>query len=284
MESVNPENLIASKKFQNKISEYRAMIQAWRSQGTMTHAGYILGFPADTPESIERDIRLIQQELPIDILEFFILTPLPGSADHKELSLQGVAMDPDMNSYDTEHVTTGHRKMSAAEWLEIYNRAWHLYYTPQHIETILKRAVASNTGAQRMLGAIMLYYGSFRFEHLHPLQCGLFRRKNRATRRPSFPRENPVVFHAKRAWELISKTAAQGLYYLELQRIRRRVAGDPRAKQYSDLSLTPVNLAELDPPETCSAHDHDHTPALIPLTSLSAPHSAAEQTDRKRAA
>ena len=37
----------------------------------MTYAGYILGFPTDTPESIARDIEIIKKELPIDILEFF---------------------------------------------------------------------------------------------------------------------------------------------------------------------------------------------------------------------
>ncbi len=284
MESVNPENLIAAKKFQNKISEYRAMLQAWRAQGVMTHAGYILGFPADTPASIERDIRLIQRELPIDILEFFILTPLPGSADHKELFLQGVAMDSDMNSYDTEHVTTGHRQMSADEWREIYNRAWHLYYTPEHIETILKRTVAGGGGAQRMLDAIMLYYGSFRFEHLHPLQCGLFRQKVRTTRRPSFPIENPLTFHARRAWEIISKSAAEGLFYLDLHRIRRRVISDPLAKQYTDLALAPVNPADLAEPEACQAHDHSHAPAVIPLTNLGSPSAPVDSHEHERAA
>lgn len=284
MESVSPENLVAAKKFQNKISEYRAMLQAWRNQGTMTHAGYILGFPADTPESIERDIRVIQKELPIDILEFFILTPLPGSADHKELYLNGVAMDPDMNSYDTEHVTTGHKKMTADQWRDIYHRAWHLYYSPEHIETILKRAVASRTGVQRMVGAIMMYYGSFRFEKLHPLQSGLFRRKVRSTRRPSFPRENPLVFYAKRVWELVSKTVAQTLYYLELQRIRRRIISDPLATQYTDQSLTPVSAAELEEvPETCISHLSE--PAVIPLRPLVVPGPAAPlRAEQERAA
>ena len=41
--------------------------------------------PADTKESILRDIEIIKRELPIDILEFFFLTPLPGSEDHKVL-------------------------------------------------------------------------------------------------------------------------------------------------------------------------------------------------------
>jgi hypothetical protein len=70
--------------------------------------GHILGFLAHTPESVLRDIKIIQRELPIDILEFFILTPLPGSADNKQLHEQGVPMDADMNRYDVAHVTTDH--------------------------------------------------------------------------------------------------------------------------------------------------------------------------------
>ena len=142
MESVNPENLAAARKVQNHVSEYRTMLQAWRERGVLTYAGYILGFPADTPESIERDIKTIQRELPIDILEFFVLTPLPGSADHQALYRRGVWMDPDMNHYDVEHVTTAHPRMSARQWREIYDRAWHLYYSPEHVETLLRRALA----------------------------------------------------------------------------------------------------------------------------------------------
>jgi len=48
-------------------------------------AGYILGFPWDTPQTIRRDIAIIQEELPLDIVEFFCLTPLPGSEDHQIL-------------------------------------------------------------------------------------------------------------------------------------------------------------------------------------------------------
>ena len=44
------------------------------------------------------------------MLEFFFLTPLPGSEDHQRLYKTGVPMDPDMNKYDLEHVVTAHRK------------------------------------------------------------------------------------------------------------------------------------------------------------------------------
>jgi len=82
MENINPESLKTAQKGQNKITDYRAMLQAWHRAGVLTYAGYIIGFPTDTPESIRRDMAIIKRELPIDIMEFFILTPLPGSKDH----------------------------------------------------------------------------------------------------------------------------------------------------------------------------------------------------------
>ena len=112
LENINPDNLIAAKKRQNKITEYREMLQKWRDHGAITYAGYILGFPADTKESIVRDIEIIKRELPLDILEFFFLTPLPGSEDHKVLWQKGVWMDPDMNKYDLNHRVSHHPQMS----------------------------------------------------------------------------------------------------------------------------------------------------------------------------
>ena len=85
LENINPANLIAAKKRQNKITEYRKMLLAWKQAGVITYAGYILGFANDTPESIRQDIEIIKKELPLDMLEFFVLTPLPGSEDHKVL-------------------------------------------------------------------------------------------------------------------------------------------------------------------------------------------------------
>ena len=117
LENINPESLMGAKKRQNKIWEYREMLLAWRKQKVMTYAGYILGFPTDTPETIARDIEIIKKELPVDILEFFYLTPLPGSEDHKNLYMRGVAMDPDMNKYDLEHACTAHPLMSKETWI-----------------------------------------------------------------------------------------------------------------------------------------------------------------------
>ncbi len=240
LENINPENLAAAKKPQNQITEYRSMLQAWRNLGVVTYAGYILGLPADTPESIERDIRLIQDELPIDILEFMILTPLPGSADHKQLDAAGTWMDPDMNKYDLEHVTQQHGKMTDHQWADIYDRAWHLYYSPEHIETLLRRAQTSGAGAKRMSLAILQFYGSYKYDGVHPLQGGIVRRKVRHLRRPGMKRAHPLLFHPARIWETVSQHVSHGGFFLRLDMLRRRVEREAQVTPYTDVALTPV--------------------------------------------
>ncbi len=108
LESINPDSLLGARKKQNKVAEYRKMLLDWKRAGATVFAGYIVGFPNDTPESVLRDIEIIQRELPIDLLEPHCLTPLPGSEDHQRLYTAGVYLDPDLNKYDLEHVTTTH--------------------------------------------------------------------------------------------------------------------------------------------------------------------------------
>ena len=76
------------------------------------------------------------------MLEFFYLTPLPGSEDHLKLYKAGVPLDPDLNKYDLNHVCTGHPKMSREEWDQAYEMAWQRYYTTEHIETMLRRVAS----------------------------------------------------------------------------------------------------------------------------------------------
>src|SRR5664279_5534490 len=47
LENINPANLLAAKKKQNKITEYRKMLLEWQKAGILVYAGYITGFPFD---------------------------------------------------------------------------------------------------------------------------------------------------------------------------------------------------------------------------------------------
>jgi radical SAM superfamily enzyme YgiQ (UPF0313 family) len=244
LENINPDNLLGAKKRQNKITEYRKMLLAWKRAGIITYGGYILGFPNDTSESVLRDIEIIKKELPLDVLEFFCLTPLPGSEDHLVLHKKGVEMDSDMNRYDVEHVVTAHPRMSRDEWENIYRRAWDNYYSPDHLETLMRRAFATNTGLSRMQSILLLFSHAVSLENVHPLQCGIFRMKFRRDRRPGLLIEPVWVFYPKYLWEIFSKHARLLQGWLLLRRIAARVRRTPRAEDYMDLALTPVNDQE----------------------------------------
>jgi hypothetical protein len=240
LENINPDNLAAAKKRQNKITEYRKMLLAWRAQGILTFAGYILGFPADTAQTIRRDIAIIQKELPIDALEFFCLTPLPGSEDHQVLWNKGIAMDGDLNRYDVEHVCTAHPKMTKTEWDGIYREAWSLYYTRTHMATVLRRAAANSIPLNSLIKALIPFATTVHLENVHPLQGGLLRIKRRSERRPGLPRENAASFWLRFAWETLAKHVILAGTIGRLLLLKRAISRDPDAKAYRDQSLMPV--------------------------------------------
>ncbi len=256
LENINPENLLAAQKRQNRITEYRTMLQAWKRVGAITYCGYIMGFPTDTPERVLNDIEILKRELPVDLLEFFCLTPLPGSQDHKELAAKGVWMDPDMNIYDLEHVCTGHPIMTKAEFQDLYHKAWDTFYTDEHVEAIIRRTIALGvTGGGPVRTAIRDFYGCQLIEELHPIQGGLFRRKYRTDRRPGLPRESPLVFYPRYLWEIGSKLIRFLLLKRRYDRILARVEKDPAQANFMDISITPVVEDELEELELYTASE-----------------------------
>ena len=240
LENINPANLIAAKKRQNKITEYRKMLLEWKQLGIMTFAGYILGFENDTPESIRHDLEIIKKELPLDMIEFFVLTPLPGSEDHQVLFEKGVWMDPDMNKYDVEHVVTAHPKMTQQEWEGAYLSAWDIFYTSEHIETILRRAYATGINIRSLMPVLMWFSSAVKIENLHPLQWGLFRLKYRKDRRAGLPLESPWAFYSGYIAHMSRTGYRLARRWRHLKAIVRKIEADPNAKFYMDEALTPV--------------------------------------------
>ncbi len=246
LENINADSLKGTGKKQNHVEQYRDMLQDWRRAGVLITAGYIIGFPTDTYESVMRDIEVIKKELPIDLLEFFMLTPLPGSEDHQTLVNAGVALEPDMNKYDLEHPCTKHQKMSEAEWYKTYLGAWDSYYSDENVEQLFRRRFADGNSIRRLQEQVMWFYGSILYEKVHPLQSGIIRRKSRSERRPGFPVENVVVFNLRRVVEMVTAVSGILRLHLKLRKIQKRVQNDPNGKNYRDLATTPVVTEKLE--------------------------------------
>jgi hypothetical protein len=240
LENINPDNLIGSKKHQNKITEYRAMLQKWHAHGAITCAGYIVGFPGDTKESILRDIDIIKRELPLDVLELFYLTPLPGSEDHQSLWRAGTRMDRDLNKYDLYHRVMHHSVMSDEDLEEAYRAAWESFYSFDHIRTILRRVAAIPNGRPETTLTTLLWFKLMTtFEGVHPLEGGAFRRKTRRERRYGLLRGSPLVFYPRAAISIIVKAAGYWSVYRRAKRILKETLAAPDRWAYSDLSIAP---------------------------------------------
>jgi radical SAM superfamily enzyme YgiQ (UPF0313 family) len=223
------------------------MIQQWHEKGIFTLAGYILGFPADTKESILRDIEIIKRELPIDILEFFFLTPLPGSEDHRRMHEAGEWMDPDLNKYDLHHRVSHHQTMSDAEWEETYKAAWATYFTWAHMETVTRRHARLPGGRPNKA---LQYLNEFRMlyenEGVHTLEGGVIRRKRRRSRRPTMKREPALLFYPKFAYESARKAMRYWWGYRREKALLKRILADPRRHDYIDLSIQPLSEEALE--------------------------------------
>src|SRR5262249_47690127 len=150
------------------------------------------------------------------------------------------AMDADLNKYDLNHAVTGHPKMSRADWEKTYHDAWGTYYTDDHIETVLRRAIATGTSPGKTMFFITWFKGCIGMEGIHPLEGGFFRRKVRKNRRSTMRLESPVNFYPKYFFESLGKQFQWISLYLHLRTIYRKVRKDPARFEYMDTALEPV--------------------------------------------
>jgi len=210
MESVNPANIEAAGKTQNNVELYREMVKRWQTASVIVHVGYIIGFPHDTLESVQRDVVFLRDHVGVDLASFFMMTPLPGSVDHKEMVLSGDYMDPDLNKYDSFHETFKHPKMAPGEWKAATQLAYSEFYTKEHCTDILRRLPKEHYWL--MFWKLIWYRYAGVLSGTHPMMTGFFRQKDRHDRRPGMPKENIFQF----GWRWIKDFVLDSGSYIQL--------------------------------------------------------------------
>jgi hypothetical protein len=201
MESVNPQNLEAEGKKQNKVEEYRAIIKEWHDAGVLVHTGYIIGLPWDSTKQVEADVRFLIDEVGPDQASFFMLTPLPGSHDHREMKKRGDWMDPDFNKRDSFHATIKHPLMTAEEWTDAYENAWRTFYDKDNMIRNLSRWTDHPRNYWNLMSVFFWYKNAALIERQHPMVAGFFRLKDRKHRRSGYAVDSIPVHLWKRTKE-----------------------------------------------------------------------------------
>jgi hypothetical protein len=141
---------------------------------------------------------------------------------------------------------TDHPRMSRAEWEATYQLAWRAYYTPAHMETLMRRAAACRISVGKMLAMLVGFWGWSTVERIHPLEGGYVRRKARTDRRPGLPLEPAWRFYPAYAADLVAKHGRMALMAARFLRLRRALKRDPDARAYTDRALAPVTAADAD--------------------------------------
>jgi hypothetical protein len=217
MESINPDNLKAAGKTQNKVQDYRDLIGAWHKAKIATHVAYIFGFPYDTPDSIQEDVRRLQNELEVEQASFFILTPIPGSRDHARMVETGEPMNPDLNEYDSFHEIIRHPNFAPGELAASYRDAWKSFYSFSYMREVLARANRENYW--NIFCNFMWYKNSALIERGHPMVHGFFRLKPRTDRRSGFAVESRLKHLVRRFRELRSLALSWITLALEMEEL-----------------------------------------------------------------
>lgn len=201
LESLNERNLEAVEKKQNKIQDYQGMITRYQEAGIVPHVAYIIGFPFDSEESVALDMARLEEELGAPQASFFMLTPLPGSVDHKTALSRGAILDADLNNYDSFHPTFSHEGMPSGAWKRTYESAWRSFYGIPNMIRILKKTPGKKY--RDIFLNFIWYKNSIQVEGGHPMLGGFIRLKSRKERRHIYPMESRWVFFKRRTGDVM---------------------------------------------------------------------------------
>lgn len=124
-------------------------------------------------------------------------------------------------------------------WEAIYDRLIELremdpdLNTPEHVETLMRRAIVSGFSPGKVLGSVVWFHAGIVMEGVHPLESGYVRRKYRRDRRPGLSRENWLVFYPRYLREFFFKHWYMLCLLWKYHRKRKALLADPTSRYYT---------------------------------------------------
>jgi hypothetical protein len=191
------------------IARYRIAVRAWQAIGAWVDCGFILGWDADAP-GCGRQAALDTLAIGLDVVNFYLIAPLPGAEDYARARALDLLLEPDFNEYFKNRPMVRHPTMSPDRLEREHTEAVRRFYSwPNVLRRMTAgvlglgrgRVVAPWTYVKRQLGfKLMIMAG------LHSYyEGGLLRRG----RRYHAPRE--VVFDEEARRHYLGDTSPQSI-------------------------------------------------------------------------
>jgi radical SAM superfamily enzyme YgiQ (UPF0313 family) len=149
-ESVSQKSLKEAGKSQNKAKEYKTAIRVLHDHGITVQGAFIFGFDSDDMSVFDETVDFCFDSK-IDLVQFAMLTPFPGTRLYDRLEQEGRILTHDWSKYNMSNVVYQPSKMSPEELREGWEGAYRRFYGRL---PILKRILG--LGKRSILAALPL--------------------------------------------------------------------------------------------------------------------------------
>lgn len=149
-ESVSQNSLKEAGKSQNKAREYKEAIRILHDHGITVQGAFIFGFDSDDCSVFDETVDFCFDSK-IDLVQFAMLTPFPGTKLYDRLEQEGRMLTYDWSKYNMSNVVFQPKQMSPDELREGWERAYRRFYGRL---PILKRILG--LGKRSILAALPL--------------------------------------------------------------------------------------------------------------------------------
>ncbi len=129
LETLCPQNLADIGKSINVVEKYRELINRLHGNGIAIVGAFMFGLDHDDEDVFERTAEFAE-ETQIDVPQFTILTPLPGTRFYAQMEREGRIIERDWTKYNGNHVCFRPRQLSieklegGLEWIYEHCYSW----------------------------------------------------------------------------------------------------------------------------------------------------------------
>jgi radical SAM superfamily enzyme YgiQ (UPF0313 family) len=167
-ESISQQTIDSIGKKTNKIEEYSLTVKNIHNNGMAVIGDFMFGFDNDTPDVFNKTLKMIKK-LQIDIADFCILTPFPGTPIYQKLEKENRILTKDWSKYTLKNVVFNPKNMTPDELLlgtrKMYYEFYSKLYTGKRIARSLKlgiypfflilaRNIIANMNSRRLFSSI----------------------------------------------------------------------------------------------------------------------------------
>ncbi|MGB4366735.1 MAG: radical SAM protein, partial [Acetomicrobium sp.] len=147
LETISEESMQEIGKVQNDIKEFKVGIKRLHDHGIIVLGAFIFGFDSDDKDVFKRTLDFAL-ESKLDLAQFSILTPLPGTRLYEKLSSEDRIINTDWSKYDMGNAVFMPAQMTPEELQKGMGWAWREFYS---YGSILKRLFSVNSNLLRHL-------------------------------------------------------------------------------------------------------------------------------------